>query len=364
MTAQTFSGKRVLITGANGFIGSRLATRLARDGAMVHAVVSPESAGRNLMAAQGAGTTRSASAGAVTLERVDLRDEQALASLVKRIGPRVVYHLASYGNHPGHYDAADALCRIAATNLMGMANLLAACRDLDLECLINTGSAFAEYGAGVEPMRETQRLAPSTYYGASKAGATLLAGAFAAATGRRVITLRPLYVYGPGDWPGRFVPRVVAACLRGVTLPLTSRRERKNFVFVDDVVEAYLAAGLTPQADATIVNVGAREEATLGDVIAIVERRLGREVRVTEGAYDRLQWPGDCWAADISLAESVLGWTPVTSLEEGIRRTVDAIVAGEPIAAGGAGEDHAARGERAQSVEHGPRVDSDVVPPR
>lgn len=338
MTAQAFSGKRVLITGANGFIGSRLAKRLARDGALVHAVVSPGSEGRNLTDARRTDTAaRSADAGSITLERVDLRDEQALASMVTRVAPRIVYHLASYGNHPGHYEAAGALSRIAATNLMGMAHLLAACRDLDLECLINTGSAFAEYGAGVEPMREMQRLAPSTYYGASKAGATLLAGAFAAATGHRVITLRPLYVYGPGDWPGRFVPSVIAAGLRGLTLPLTSRRERKNFVFVDDVIEAYLAAALTSHADASVINVGARAEATLGDVITIVEQCTGCEVRYTEGAYDRLQWPGDCWAADISLAERLLGWTPVTSLEEGIRRTV---------------------------AEHEPRVDSDVVPPR
>ena len=314
-SAAAFSGKRVLVTGANGFLGACLARRLARDGALVHAVVSPTSQAERLAAA---------AAGTIAIEHADLRDADATMRLVRRVAPRIVYHLASYGNHPRHYDAPDSLVRIAETNVMGIANLLDACRGLGLECLINTGSAFAEYGAGKEPMHEQQRLAPLTYYGASKAGATLLANAFAAATGCRVVTLRPLYVYGPGDWRFRFIPTVIDKCLRGEPLSLTSLRERKNFVFVDDVVDAYCAATTAEMvATAPAINIGAREESTLANVIRLVEQHVGRPVRYTEGSYDELQWPGDCWAADIGLAERVLGWQPVTSLEEGLRRTAD-----------------------------------------
>lgn len=308
-----FSQKRVLITGANGFIGARLARRLADEGAAVHAMVSPASRAENLAGAMSG----------ITVERHDIRDRQALAVLVTRVVPHVVYHLASYGNHPQHYGAGDALTAIVEVNVMGTANLLAACRDVELECLINSGSAFAEYGAGSEPMREAQRLAPSTYYGAAKAGATLLVSAFGATAGRRVMTLRPLYVYGPGDWRFRFIPMAIAKCLRGELLSVTSLQEKKNFVFVDDVVEAYRAAALAHDATAPVVNIGSDVESTLADVVALVEQHAGRTLTCVEGTYDRLQWPGDCWAADISVAKQVLGWQPATSLAEGIRRTVN-----------------------------------------
>lgn len=311
--ASPFSGKRVLISGANGFIGARLAERLAQDGAIIHGLVSPRSRAERL--------TRLGSH--VAVERADIRDLQTLKSVMTRVAPHIVYHLASYGNHPEHYTdpTATAIVRIAEINVMGTANLLAA--SLDVECFVNTGSAAAEYGPGSQPMREAQPLAPTTYYGATKAGATLLVSAFGKAQGRNVITLRPLYVYGPGDWAFRFIPTVIATCLRGETLSLTSGAERKNFVFVDDVVEAYRLAGSTRHDGAPVVNVGARSESTLGEVVRIVEECLGRRVRYVEGSYGQQQWPRDCWDADVDLAERLLGWRPTTSLEEGIRRTAD-----------------------------------------
>jgi UDP-N-acetylglucosamine/UDP-N-acetylgalactosamine 4-epimerase len=96
-------------------------------------------------------------------------------------------------------------------------------------------------------------------------------------------------------------------------------------VFVEDVVDAYRAAALTTSAgaEAPVINIGARAQSTLGDVIHLVERCVGRQVRYVEGAYDRVQWPGDGWTADIGLAERVLGWQPTTRLEDGIRQTAD-----------------------------------------
>jgi nucleoside-diphosphate-sugar epimerase len=310
----TLSGKRVLITGANGFIGARLAARLVREGAAVSALVSPSSRAQQLSSLRDR----------VTVERADIRDRAALQAMLARIRPQVVYHLASYGNHPDHYaaSAGDTLVRIQETNVMGTANLLAASLDAGVECLVNTGSAHAEYGPGAQPMRESQRLAPSTYYGASKAGATLLVSAFGTAQRRNVITLRPLYVYGPGDWAFRFIPTAITACLRGDPLLLTSGGEKKNFVFVDDVVDAYRLAALAHHDGAPVVNIGARAEATLGDVIRIVERCLGKRIHYVEGAYAQLQWPSDCWAAEIDLAEQLLGWQPTTDLEAGIRHAV------------------------------------------
>jgi nucleoside-diphosphate-sugar epimerase len=133
-------------------------------------------------------------------------------------------------------------------------------------------------------------------------------------------------IYGPGEWSFRFIPAVIAACLRGETLSLTSRAEKKNVVFIDDVVEAYRLATGGQHAGAPVVNIGARVESTLGDVIQIVEEHLGRPVRCAEGSYGGLQWPSDCWAAEVGLAERLLGWQASTSLEAGVRRTADWIL--------------------------------------
>jgi len=310
--ATSFAAKRVLITGANGFIGARLASRLAREGANVRGLVSPGSRAEHLPSE-------------VIVERADIRDPDAVNAVVTQVAPQLIYHLASYGNHPAHYSGGiqDTITRISEINVLGTANLLGALAEVDFECLVNTGSAFAEYGPATQPMRETQRLAPDSYYGAAKAGATLLVSAFGARQRKNVVTLRPLYVYGPGEWELRFIPTVIARCLRGETLSLTSLSEKKNFVFIDDVVEAYLLAPRAGRPEAPIFNIGAESESTLGDVIRIVERCLGQDVTYVENAYTELQWPGECWAADIDLAAQVLGWRPSTTLEEGVQRTLE-----------------------------------------
>jgi len=314
-SAPSFSGKRVLITGANGFIGARLAARLCEASAAVHALVTPASRAENLAPL----------VGRLTIERADIRDLRALTTVVTRVSPQVVYHLASYGNHPEHYrgPVSDTIVRISDINVMGTANLVAASLAADVECFVHTGSAAAESGPGSQPMHEDERLAPASYYGAAKAGSTLLVSAFGVAQRRSVVTLRPLYVYGPGDWTYRFIPTVISTCLSGGTLSLTSAAEKKNFVFIDDVVDAYVLAAKVRRPDAPLINIGAPTESTLGDVIRIVGDYLGRPVSYIEGSYGQLQWPRDCWDADISRAERLLGWRPTTRLEEGIRRTAD-----------------------------------------
>ncbi len=323
MTPSTsLAGKRVLITGAEGFIGTRLVRRLETESADVYGLVSRKRAP----------ATRGRPKGGATFLKADIRELRDVQAVIARVKPHVIVHLATFGNRPEHYTVSprDEILRIVSTNVLGTANLIAAAGQLvDLECFVNTGSAFAEYGPGSKPMREAQRLDPDTYYGATKAAASLLVTAFGKLRRKSVVTLRPLYVYGPGESPSRFIPTAISKGLRGETLSLTSLGEKKDFVFIDDVVDAYRRACSLTQGGPPFLNIGSARESTLGEVLRIVEGYLGKPIRYEEGSYRRLQWPSERWTANIALAKRVLGWRPTTDLETGIRKTVDRAIEDE-----------------------------------
>ncbi len=311
----SFFQKRVFITGINGFIGSRLASVLSDEGAEIHGLVSPSSRAENL---KDGGVS-------FMLYRGDIRKREEIIKIVRQAKPDIVYHFASYGNHPQHYNDKPEIQmqKMLEVNTMGTAHLLEALAELDFECLVHTGSAFAEYGPDAKPMHENKRLNPVTYYGASKASATLLCGAFAQSNNqRKVITLRPLYVYGPGEWAFRFIPTVISKCSKGEKLKLTSRDEKKCFVYIEDVLEAYRLAYLRSYESPLVVNVGSAHENTLGDVIDIVEKVFGKTLTVEEGAYKELQWPSPSWATNVDLAKQTLAWESKTDLTSGILKTI------------------------------------------
>jgi nucleoside-diphosphate-sugar epimerase len=305
-----FSKKRVLITGATSFIGAHLARRLVDQGATVSAMISPARRLNRLHAI----------VGAITLHDGDIADADFVHRCVKRSKPDIIFHLASFGVHPDQRD----LSAIARVNLTGTVNLLQALLRHDFEAFVNTGSSI-EYGPSARPMKESQTPLPATYYGASKAGATLLVDAFAKSqtAPRRIVTLRPFHVYGPGEEPTRFMTAAIRECFHGRELPLTSLKEKRDFVYVQDVVEAYLLAASRKQLQYTVYNIGTSKEHTLGDVIHYIEKFIGKKLEVNEGAYPYRPWNSQRWAANTARARHDLGWAPRYSLERGIKETVE-----------------------------------------
>ncbi len=308
--SQFFCQKRILITGASSFIGARLAHRLLAEGGTVFAMVSPAKNLDRLHEIKAA----------LSLYHGDIADFDFVQTCVKRSKPDLVFHLASFGVHPGQTDLAT----IIRVNVTGTAHLLQALQRHDFQAFINTGSSV-EYGPSARPMKESQSPRPATYYGASKASATLLVDAFAKsqARSRRMVTLRPFHVYGPGEEPTRFTAAAIRACAGGVALPLTSLQEKRDFVYVEDVVDAYLLAASKPTLKHGLYNIGTSEEHTLGEVIQHIERSFGTTLEVHEGAYPYRLWTSRCWAADTARARRDLGWAPRYSLERGIKQTVD-----------------------------------------
>lgn len=317
---ETLRGKRVLVTGAAGFMGMALTRRLVQMGAKVHGLISP----------RGSLTAAKNNIPGCQFSQGDMTDIKFCQSVVRDTRPHIIYHFASYGNHPEHYASyrpnsspQDELVKIAHVNVTGMVNLLSALKEIDFECLINTGSP-AEYGPKNQPLREDQLLAPDTLYGASKASATLLGQSFGKLHHKTVITLRPSYVYGPGERLTRLIPTMIQTCLDDGELRLTSSQEKKDFIFIEDVIHAYLLCPLLRRLTGTfVINIGASIETSFAQLIHLIEKILKKKLRFVDGVYDSIQWQSDCWAMEILQAEEKLGWKPETDLVSGLAKEIE-----------------------------------------
>jgi nucleoside-diphosphate-sugar epimerase len=297
----------ILVTGASGFIGSHLVRRLAETGADVHVFLRSSSDTRRLGDLPG------------RLERhdADLTDPASLRTAVRRVRPRTVFHCASWGGHPGQTDGTT----IFGTNLAGTFHLLAACEEAGFDRFVHTGSS-SEYGMKTAPMSEEDEPAPVDAYGASKAGATLWCRAAAISRGLPVVTLRLFSPYGPWDDPVRLIPAAARAFLEGRSLQLASPSGARDFVHVDDVVDACLLAATVPSAAGEIINVGSGRQATAGEVVGILSRLIPSAPPPSWGVISP-RAGSSVWVADIGKARRILGWEPKVPLEEGLRQTVE-----------------------------------------
>ena len=299
--------KRVLVPGAAGFVGAVLVRRLLGKGFEVHALLKPTTDRWRL-----AGLEK-----ALEAHDQDLRDEDGLRSLLLRIKPDVIYHLAAHGAYPFQTDA-DAVIQ---TNILGTWNLLKASSAIDYEVFVSTGSS-SEYGFKEFAMRETDLLEPNSYYSVAKCAQTLLCQHFAKTHKKPVTTFRLFSAYGPWEEPSRLIPTLIRRTLAGEDLDLVPPETARDFVFVDDVVDAYLRLEELAKLSGEIVNVGTGVQSTIKDVVAAVLEHTGARVACHWGKMQPRIWDSKIWVADITKSGRLLGWRPETSLREGIARTV------------------------------------------
>lgn len=298
----------MLVTGAGGFVGVNLCRGLAAAGAEVDGTVRPGGSAWRLPAL----------AGSATVHEVDLADAGAVRVLVDRLDPELVYHAAAHSA----YDREASLGAVVADDLLGLAHLLDAVAGVPLRLFVHLGSSLA-YDPEDAPYREDHPLRPTTRRGAAKAAASLLALQHARETGLPLVELRLFSVYGPWEPLHRLVPRAIRAALLGEELPLTGPGFRRDFVFVDDVVEACLAAARGgPELHGRAVNVGSGREVANEELVRAVEEATGRSVRTRPGAYPAHVGDRAHWVADPGLARELLAWEPRRSLREGLARTV------------------------------------------
>src|SRR5690606_12210470 len=218
-------------------------------------------------------------------------------------------------------DAPESYVR---TNVMGTLNVLRAAREAGVARLVHVSTSEVYGTARFTPMTEEHPLQGQSPYSASKIAADKLAESFHLSFGAPVVTLRPFNTYGPRQSPRAVIPAIAVQALAGDTVRLGATAPTRDFVFVDDTVEAFLRAAAVPGIEGQTIHFGGGREVSIGEVAGMIAAIVGREIRL-ETDPERLRPAGsevDRLVADASRARAMLGWAPATRLEAGLEQTV------------------------------------------
>jgi dTDP-glucose 4,6-dehydratase len=310
----TWSGKRVLVTGAGGFIGSHLTERLVALGAHVRAFVH-----YNALGAWG-WLSQSPARGAVHVVMGDICDRDSVHEAIR--GTEVVFHLAALIGIPYSYHAPSSYVR---TNIDGTLNVLQAARTHGVERLVHTSTSEVYGSARYVPMDEAHPLQGQSPYSASKIGADKLAESFHLSFDIPVVTVRPFNTFGPRQSSRAVIPTIISQCLSGERVRLGNVSPRRDLNYVTDTVEAFVLAAVVPGVVGRTINVGSGREISVGDLAEMITALIGRTMQI-EAENERVR-PRDSEVdrllADNTLARQILGWQPSVTLEAGLRFTID-----------------------------------------
>ncbi len=305
------TARPILVTGAAGFIGAAVTRRLAAAGEPVVALVRPGSDLRRLgLVGRDIGVVR-----------VDLGDERALRAEIARLRPAACVHLAA----AGAVVPEGRLSRLLAVNALSPAVLAETLADAGCDRLVTAGSS-SEYGPCDGPMDEGLAPLPDDPYGAAKLAGGLLARSIALRAGMAVLHLRVFSGYGPGEDPRRLVPSVLASLLRGDPVELTPGGQVRDFVYLEDVVDAFAAAVRPDAPSGAILNVGTGVQTTVRALALLAAEVTGADPGLLRfGAKPYRPHEIFSWRAATSTAERVLGWRARTTLRDGLERTTAAL---------------------------------------
>lgn len=299
--------KRIVVTGAGGFVGANLVRRLITDGYEVHAFVRR---GGSLWRLEDVKKK-------LVIHEGILDDAPVLQKRLTRISPYGICHLATYGSYPKQQNHGDLIHR----NITVLFNLLDVLRTLPYTHFLVAGSS-SEYGKKDVAMRESDILEPNNLYAAMKAAQTHLVQVYARETGRNATILRLFSVYGYFEEEGRLVRNVIEAALKNRDIKLATGREARDFVYAEDVADAFAHALKGKPFQGEVFNIGTGRQTTIRELALLVKKLAGSTSRILPNSYPGRPWDAYHWQADMRKTRHVFGWKPSTTLSGGLRKTI------------------------------------------
>lgn len=302
--------KKILITGATGFVGANLARRVVKEDFEVHILIRQNS---NLWRIKDTILK-------LHLHQVDILQKRLLKKQLQKIKPQIIFHLANtplYGGiHPSVRPYIDV-------NLVGTINLIEACDDIDYECFINTGSS-AEYGPKMTIMKEDDICQPLSLYAVTKLAGTNYASYYGRENKKPIITFRLFSPFGPYDDPKRLVSQVIYNALANKKIFLSNPKAVRDYIYINDVADAYIKAiAKAKDYPGEIFNLGSGQETPIEKVVEEILKLTKSKSIIRWGMLKTRPFESKKWQGDIEKVTKAFNWRPKYSLTTGIKETVE-----------------------------------------
>ena len=297
------------MTGAGGFIGSHVVRALLAEGAEVYAMSSSVSSLLPVRLADVAADVR--------IVEASVADRSAMEAMARSVKPELVAHLAAFTHVGKSFRRVD---ENIATNVQGTVNLLQALAG-EYERFVYTGTSEI-YGDIPTPFREDALVNPVSPYSVSKYAGELYCRMFHKAYRWPIVCLRPFNAYGPWQTPDRIIPEIVLTALQGRELLTTEGRQTREFNFVSDLADGFVAALTAPDVDGEVINLGCGQDIAIRDLTVKVLDMMGNPVTARIGAVPHR--PTEIWSmyCDNTKARKLLGWSPAHTLDGGLEETI------------------------------------------
>ncbi len=302
--------KRVLITGAAGFVGLNLARRLVSLQYQVYIIIRKTTNQWRLKDVLSK----------VNVYYLDLTEKDKLEKLVNKIKPEIIFHLAAAGAFGGVESPRKELID---SNMLGTINLIDACSSIDYRCFVNTGSS-SEYGSKNIPMAENDICQPTNLYGITKLAGSLYSQLVGNTQKKPIITFRLFSPFGPYDDKNRLITYAINSALNNKDLNLANPKGVRDYIYIDDVVDLYLKAiQRADKAKGEIFNIGVGAQRTVSEIVRKIIKLSNSKSKINWGVQSSRPWDNKIWEADMKKTSQFFSWQPRYSIDEGLKKTVE-----------------------------------------